>query len=1025
MPNKEVAYTTIKDLVHRFDEQIQSYKKTDYNETLVRRDFIDPFFKALGWDVDNSQGYAEAYREVIHEDKIRIGSATKAPDYSFRLPGGMRLFFVEAKKPSIVVKDEVLPAYQIRRYAWSAKMPISILTDFEEFAIYDCNKKPKADDKAAVGRIKYLTYKNYIEEFDFIWDTFSKERVLKGSFDKFVASEKNKKGTTTVDKEFLASLDEWRKQIAQNIALRNESFSEEDLNFIVQQFLDRIIFLRIAEDRGVEEYGNLQKLLKGENFYHNLFSYFKEADSKYNSGLFDFKKDQLSEKTGIDNKVIKKIIAELYYPLSPYEFSVLSVEILGSAYEQFLGKQIKLTAGHRAIIEEKPEVRKAGGVYYTPQYIVNYIVENTVSKLCTGKTPELVTKLKIVDPACGSGSFLIGAYQYLLNWHLTYYKPEFERQTAIAQNNKEFNDKQRNDAIKHRNKLPLTPDGHLTTSLKKQILLNNIYGVDIDTQAVEVTKLSLLLKCMEGETSRSITAEIRFGQRVLPTLDSNIKSGNSLIDTDFYDGQLDFEPSDEKAVKPFNWQLAFPNVFKQNGFDAVIGNPPYIRIQSIVEYSPAQGEYFGRKYQSASKGNYDIYVIFIEKALSLVNKTGKIGFILPHKFFNAQYGESVRKLLSEGKAIEQIVHFGHQQIFDNATTYTCILTLDRNDKKKSFNFSKVDNIEGWRTNAKNLFDNVFFKDLKKEEWNFVTGKSQIIFNKLLMVKDTLETVTDRIFQGLKTGADKVFIVKKISESKKHFRIHSYQSNSEFNVEKELLHPLIKGGDSRGYIFSKTDLFVIFPYEKNDTGKLSLMKEFTLRNSFPLIYEYLKQSKGLLQSRDNGKMNIANWYGFSRNQALDVISTPKLFTPDISPSASFAIDKIGETFFTGGVSGGYGIKVKQGINERYILALLNSRLLDWYLKQVSTQMRGGWYSYEAKFIKNLPIVLPNKTQKALHDEIVTLADTMLHLQQKKQITTLPGQLEQLEHRIQHTDNSINQKVYALYEMTDEIKIVEGK
>ena len=412
MTAKELAYSAIEDLVQRFDEQFASYKKVDYNEAQTRKDFIDPFFKALGWDMDNSQGHAEAYREVINEDRVKVGSATKAPDYSFKLPGGKRLFFVEAKKPSVAVKEEVLPAYQVRRYAWSAKMPISILTDFEEFAIYDCNKKPNPTDKASTGRIKYLTYKNYLEEFDFIWDTFSKNSVLKGSFDKFVAADKNKKGTATVDAAFLASLDEWRKELAQNIALRNTGLSEDELNFVVQRTLDRIIFLRIAEDRGVEEYGRMQKLLTGENFYNNLFIYFKEADSKYNSGLFDFKKDAISRSLLMDNKTIKGIIAELYYPISPYEFSVLSVEILGSAYEQFLGKQIKLTAGHRAMIEEKPEVRKAGGVYYTPQYIVEYIVENTVGKLAEGKTPEQVAKLKIVDPACGSGSFLLGAYQY-------------------------------------------------------------------------------------------------------------------------------------------------------------------------------------------------------------------------------------------------------------------------------------------------------------------------------------------------------------------------------------------------------------------------------------------------------------------------------------------------------------------------------------------------------------------------------------------------------------------------------------
>jgi hypothetical protein len=211
MKSKESALQTIAELVKRFEDQIDSYKKTEYNETLTRRDFIDPFFKALGWDIDNSEGYAEAYREVIHEDKIKIGGATKAPDYSFRLVGGKRLFFVEAKKPSVSIKDEIFPAYQVRRYGWSAKLAISIVTDFEEFAIYDCTKKPNPTDKASTARIKYFTYKDYLKEFDFIWDTFSKANVLKGGLDKFVQNDTNKKGTATVDKEFLESLDNWRK----------------------------------------------------------------------------------------------------------------------------------------------------------------------------------------------------------------------------------------------------------------------------------------------------------------------------------------------------------------------------------------------------------------------------------------------------------------------------------------------------------------------------------------------------------------------------------------------------------------------------------------------------------------------------------------------------------------------------------------------------------------------------------------------------------------------------------------------
>ena len=266
MNNKETAYNSIAQLIEKFEEHVDSYTKSDYNETLTRKDFIDPFFKALGWDINNELGYAESFREVIHEDKIRIEGKSKAPDYSFRLGGGKKLFFVEAKKPSVSIKDEIQPAYQIRRYGWNAKMLISIITDFAEFAVYDCTKRPFPTDKPTIARIKYITYKDYLKEFDFIWDTFSKERVPHGSLDKYFQSDANKKGTATVDKEFLLSLDTWRTYLATSISWNNKQLDEDEINFVVQQTLDRIIFLRIAEDRRVEHYGSLKEAVKAGGF---------------------------------------------------------------------------------------------------------------------------------------------------------------------------------------------------------------------------------------------------------------------------------------------------------------------------------------------------------------------------------------------------------------------------------------------------------------------------------------------------------------------------------------------------------------------------------------------------------------------------------------------------------------------------------------------------------------------------------------------------------------------------------------
>jgi len=276
----EKARSKTEELVERFHRNIDVYKNGSYNETQVRREFIDPFFEALGWDVANVSGYAEQYKDVVHEDSIKVGISLKAPDYSFRI-GGQRKFFLEAKKPSVNIKTDISPAYQLRRYAWSAKLPLSILTDFEELAIYDCRRKPNANDKVSAGRIAYFTYDQYLDRFDEIYDTFSKDAVLKGSFDRYIESTRRKKGTAEVDREFLKEIEAWRDSLARNIAIRNPGLSVHELNFAIQHTIDRVIFLRICEDRGVENYGRLQALLNGANTYRRLFELFDQADKKY------------------------------------------------------------------------------------------------------------------------------------------------------------------------------------------------------------------------------------------------------------------------------------------------------------------------------------------------------------------------------------------------------------------------------------------------------------------------------------------------------------------------------------------------------------------------------------------------------------------------------------------------------------------------------------------------------------------------------------------------------------------------
>jgi predicted type IV restriction endonuclease len=473
------APAVIVNLVKHFARNADAYRHS-LNETEVRVQFVDPFFEALGWDIHNKHHYAETYKDVLHEYSLRTSTHTTAPDYCFQV-GGTRKFFVEAKRPSVNISADPAPAYQLRTYAWTSKLPLSLLTNFAEFAVYDGRSLPLADDKSDVARVDLITFDQYTDKWDDIVARFSREAVCQGSFDRYIESSKLKKGTAEVDEVFLSDIESWRKELASNIAARNPSLTQRDVNMAVQGTIDRIIFLRICEDRGIEKYGQLQELLRNEHIYRHLCTIYQRADEKYNSGLFHFTdetnrsepRDELTLSLKIDDERLKPILKRLYYPEGPYQFSYFPAEVLGPVYEQFLGQVIRLTAGHQAKVEPKPEVKKAGGVYYTPIYIVEYIVRNTIGKLIEGKTPKQVAKLRILDPACGSGSFLLGAYGYLLNWHRDWYLAD--------------------GAANHKKVLFQTQGGtwHLTTSEKKRILLNNIYGVDIDSQAVEVTKLSL------------------------------------------------------------------------------------------------------------------------------------------------------------------------------------------------------------------------------------------------------------------------------------------------------------------------------------------------------------------------------------------------------------------------------------------------------------------------------------------------------------------------------------------------------
>ncbi len=976
-------------LVDKFTQDASRFRDPNYNETQVRIEFIDPLFKALGWDVANSL-------QVVHEDRVSVVDGerkkVKHPDYGFRIGRDVK-FYVEAKKPAVDLQHHPDPAYQVRRYGWSKGLKVSVLTDFEEFIIYNCAEQPDRKDKAHQARIKYIKYTEFDERWDEIADLLSFEAVENGAIEKF-AQEELPKGTVTVDEAFLREMEQWRTLLAKDIALHNPNLTRRELNIAVQRTIDRIVFLRICEDRNIEPYARLYSNANERNgVYDRLKAIYAEAHDKYNSGLFDFDSDgdTVSLNIHISDDPLQKIIKRLYYPNSPYEFSVLPSDILGQVYERFLGKVIELDKNGSAEIVEKPEVRKAGGVYYTPTYIVDYIVENTVGKLVEGKTPNAVATLRVLDPACGSGSFLIGAYQYLMDWHLAYYS---EKASVTALRDKKIRETGN----------PQTPYA-LTTDEKKRILTNNIYGVDLDQQAVEVSKLSLLLKMLEDETDSTARQTTMFatGERILPDLGDNIKWGNSLIGSDFYSGkQLGmFDDEEIYRVKAFDWDTQFADIMRDGGFDAVIGNPPYVRMEEFKDIKP----YLRDKY-SIHADRMDLYGYFIEKEHQLLRDSGLFGMIVSNKFIKARYGKGLRRYLSENANLIQIFDLAGLPVFSGATVRTVIILSTKGLNRGKLDYvptmalEKFRSIEGKSQLMSQIHENssyqIGIKQITGEDWNFARPN---VYGLLERLSTSTQSLLDYISplpvcMGVKSGLTSAFV---IDEQTKEAII-------ENNLEaSEIIKPLLNGRDVRRYKINYSNNYLIYTYHGVDIAK------------YPSVENYLRAFKGKLEKRATKQ----EWYELQQPQYrfAEYMDNPKIIFPDIGTTTRFSLDK----------TGFYGTNTTYFIpsDDLYLLGILNSKLSQFYFTQVCAGLEGTGDTYLrffGQYLEKVPVANPD--DKAKHDRMVALVQTMLDLH--KQLPELSGQAKKVvQQQIAQTDHDIDALVYQLYDLTaEEIAIVEG-
>ncbi|HKZ42289.1 MAG TPA: type I restriction endonuclease [Candidatus Hodarchaeales archaeon] len=471
MNNREEGREEVRRLIHSFQVNVAGYRRPGslYYETSLRTDFLDPLLCALGWDVNNYKELPQDLREVVQETTIEVSEneSSKKPDYAFRVGRQFR-FFLEAKKPSVRVGEEKASAFQARRYGFSASHPICVLSNFDCTIIYRTIEPPDMDDDPRSGIIAKYSFKELITCFDDLYDSISREALYNGHFEKIFAADEQRLLYQQFDAYFLKQIELWRMVLASDISQRNMKIGANELNYFVQRILNRIIFLRICEDRNLERYESLKKLSMGGT-YEDLKSLFRKAEKRYNSGLFNLIEDPTLN-IQVGNEALIKVLVDLYYPKSPYTFAVVGANVLGAIYEQFISKRIEIGSKRTVDLKEKPEVREGGGVFLTPRYVVEALVQRTLDPLVARKTAQDVAKLRIADICCGSGTFLLGVFEYLQSWYLDWYLKD--------------------GSEKHSDRIYEVGGGNWRLMLqeKRRILLTNIFGVDIDEQAVEVTQ---------------------------------------------------------------------------------------------------------------------------------------------------------------------------------------------------------------------------------------------------------------------------------------------------------------------------------------------------------------------------------------------------------------------------------------------------------------------------------------------------------------------------------------------------------
>lgn len=959
-PTMEQAAAIIGGLVHDFSANEKYYLSPAYQEAEVRDDFIDSFLFALGWDVNHKIQKNPFQQEVKVERAVQMATAQRRADYALALAPHFDspVLYIEAKKPSsdIATPDNY---FQTIRYANQRGHAIGILTNFDQLHVIDCRFQANIDTATQYARLKYQR-SDYTDpkKFAEIFYLISRPSVADGSLQKFAEALPKPKGRPgqkaflpraykPIDERLLETLDDLRQALAHALKNRNSHLDSDALTELTQRIIDRLVFIRFLEDKLIESDPIVPTL--GRSTDRSAWQDFQIAcrrlDKIYNGIVFRFH-PSLDAPAGvvIDEKVFADVLDAFDYHKSEYLFNDIPLHILGSIYERFLGNVIVATE-KRATLKPKPEVLKAGGVYYTPKYIVDYIVQNTVAKLIEGKSPKEIAKLRFADIACGSGSFLLGIYDCLLKYITRWYNEHPSRATGSA--------------VVKRNKAL-----YLSLKEKGRILTDNIYGVDIDAQAVEVSQLSLYLKLLEEETTASARQyTLEFHRPLLPSLANNIKCGNSLIGPDFYAHRErnKYDAKKQLRINAFDWDSEFHEIMQAGGFDAIIGNPPYVNARVTFQ---TQGEdvkqYFSQRYRCARRG-YDMYILFVEKPLELLRSDGCWGMILPNKIAALDYAEECRALLLERTTIELITDVSALRVFPSVGVYPYIIIWKNKPPKGKHRIATL-HAAGQQ-------------DLLSKDGTEYVAQRELSPSGGLAIHGTLDVESRVATQPLSSRA----------------RLHSGTTGFAAQQVADALLEKTRA--------SKRDCFEFIVTGNIDRYSISLGDVRFMNQRFvrPVL--------------------LANWEHLTENKR-NLFREQKIIFGGMTKRLEAAFD-------SGGLALGVSVYAAAEMTDdpRYVLGVVNSKLLSYLfrLRFQAKHLAGGFLAINKGQLAKLPIRILNladRMEKKHHDRMIELVELILASHRQIAVASTDHARTSIQRQIDSTDREIDKLVYTLYALTDE-------